>query len=146
MLGSLAKGSTNRTISLKINTPQSSGRKPSLIATGPSWHGHRIPREALESYQARGGTTLIVPCPKDLGDNCKLKHHQRGILIEASLTSGHLQNHTGFHYSEKFPCPTREPLLYSCRPSFSVTDIQISAFQREDFGRQCPTRHFSFLQ
>lgn len=116
MLGSLAKGSANRTTSLKMNTPRSSGRKPSLIATGPSWHGHRIPREALESYQARGGTTLIVPHPEDLGDNCKLKHHQRGILIEDSLTSGHLQNTLDFTIQKNFRALQESPFSTAAGP------------------------------
>lgn len=90
-------------ISLKINAPQSSGRKPSLIAAAPFWHGHSNPREALESYQTWWETTPIVPARENSGANCKLKHHQRGILIEGSLTSGHLQIHAEFHHSEKFP-------------------------------------------
>ena len=99
----LAKEGTNCNISLKINVPQSSGRKPSLIAVVPSWHGHSNPREALESYQTWWGTTPIVPASEDSGANCKLKHHQRSVLIEGSLTNGHLQSRAGFHHWEKFP-------------------------------------------
>ena len=57
-----------------------------------------------------------MPAPEDSGANCKLKHHQRGILIEASLTSGHLQRHAGFHHSEKISIALGESPLEDYRP------------------------------
>lgn len=115
LLWSLAKGSTNCNISLKINIPQSSGRKPSLIAAAPPWHEHCIPREALESYQARWGTIAIVPPPEDFRDNCKLKHHQRDIWLKTHSPAVICKAILDFIIQKNFHCSVTEPLFYNCR-------------------------------
>lgn len=135
--GALAKESANRNISLKINAPQSSGRKRSLIAAAPSWHGHGTPRDALESYQTQWGSIPIVPTPEDFGANCKLKHHQRGILIEDSLTSVVIcKAMLDFRIQKNFHCSTKESPSRTAGPSLAATDIQIDALQNEDIGNE----------
>lgn len=112
----------------------------------PFWRGHGPPREALVSYQTQWGTIQIVPPAEDFRDNCKLKHHQRDILIENSLISGHLQSHTWFHYLEKFPLLSETAPPPPLQVHLSLPDTQTNTFQNEDTGSQWTLCHFSSLE
>lgn len=86
-----------------------------------------------------------MPPAEDFRDNCKLKHHQRDILIEDALTSGHLQSHTRFHYLEKFPLLSETPLPDHCRSVSLCQILRPTLFRRKILGVSglC---HFSSLE
>ncbi|XP_059954885.1 LOW QUALITY PROTEIN: 14-3-3 protein gamma-like [Mesoplodon densirostris] len=84
-----------------------------------------------------GGSIPIVPTPEDFGANCKLKHHQRGILIEDLLTSMVVcKAMLDFRIQKHFHCSTKESPSRTAGPSLAATDIQIDALQNEDIGNE----------